>query len=186
MYIVVDVETGSIRPYQVIQLAAIIMNSSLEIIDTFNEKIRPDSKRYPFWQESSVQVHGMAWEACQNFDTSENACTRFLEFVRPYRKMTMVYHANNAFDFLALESLFFFDGRIYDLRRHIDEYSLINTIQLAKSLQLESYSLKNLTKHFGIEMEKHHDAMSDAMACYEVFKRLSIKGLPGTRQGGFI
>jgi DNA polymerase-3 subunit epsilon len=42
---------------------------------------------------------------------------------------------------------------------------------------LPSYSLANLTKHFDIEMQRHHRAMSDAIAASELLNMINEKRL---------
>jgi DNA polymerase-3 subunit epsilon len=44
---------------------------------------------------------------------------------------------------------------------------------------LASYSLANLTKHFGIDMQRHHRAMSDAVAASELLNMINEKRLVG-------
>jgi len=43
---------------------------------------------------------------------------------------------------------------------------------------LDLYSLAALTKHFGIVMEQHHRALSDARAAAELLKIVHIKKAP--------
>jgi DNA polymerase-3 subunit epsilon len=44
---------------------------------------------------------------------------------------------------------------------------------------LPSYSLANLTKYFGIGMQRHHRAMSDAVAATELLNMINEKRLDG-------
>ena len=45
---------------------------------------------------------------------------------------------------------------------------------------LKSYSLKNLSAHFKIELKNHHRAMSDTRAAFELFKKFKKNHLPHT------
>lgn len=66
--------------------------------------------------------------------------------------------------------------------------SLIDTMQVASSC-LSIGRLVDVCAHYGIAIEKHHDALSDALACRDIFYRLSgeydmpepIEWIPGTK-----
>ena len=55
------------------------------------------------------------------------------------------------------------------LERHFSRAKLCTVREMRKAKPgLASYSLANLTRHFGIEMSRHHRAMSDAVAANEL------------------
>lgn len=64
------------------------------------------------------------------------------------------------------------------LERHYRRPKLCTVREMRKHYKgLSSYSLANLTKHFGIDMQRHHRAMSDAVAAGELLNMVNEKRL---------
>ena len=62
------------------------------------------------------------------------------------------------------------------INRHYKRPKLCTVQQMRKHYKgLASYSLANLTKHFNIGMQRHHRALSDAVAAAELLKLLNEK-----------
>ena len=65
------------------------------------------------------------------------------------------------------------------LERRFKRPKLCTVSQMRKYYKgLPSYSLANLTKHFDISMQRHHRAMSDAIAASELLKLINEKRIP--------
>jgi DNA polymerase-3 subunit epsilon len=64
------------------------------------------------------------------------------------------------------------------LERHFRRPKLCTVREMRKHYKgLPSYSLANLTKHFSIDMQRHHRAMSDAIAAGELLNMVNEKRL---------
>lgn len=64
------------------------------------------------------------------------------------------------------------------LERHYRRPKLCTVREMRKHYKgLASYSLANLTRHFGIDMQRHHRAMSDAVAAGELLNMVNEKRL---------
>ncbi|SFF99141.1 DNA polymerase-3 subunit epsilon [Neptunomonas qingdaonensis] len=64
------------------------------------------------------------------------------------------------------------------LERHYRRPKLCTVREMRKYYKgLPSYSLANLTRHFGIDMQRHHRAMSDAIAAGELLNMVNEKRL---------
>jgi DNA polymerase-3 subunit epsilon len=64
------------------------------------------------------------------------------------------------------------------LERHFRRPKLCTVREMRKHYKgLTSYSLANLTKYFGIDMQRHHRAMSDAIAAGELLNMVNEKRL---------
>ncbi len=62
------------------------------------------------------------------------------------------------------------------LERHYRRPKLCTVREMRKHYKgLASYSLANLTRHFGIDMQRHHRAMSDAVAAKELLNMINEK-----------
>jgi DNA polymerase-3 subunit epsilon len=66
------------------------------------------------------------------------------------------------------------------LERHYRRPKLCTVREMRKHYKgLPSYSLANLTKYFGIDMQRHHRAMSDAVAATELLNMINEKRIDG-------
>jgi DNA polymerase-3 subunit epsilon len=66
------------------------------------------------------------------------------------------------------------------LERHYRRPKLCTVREMRKHYKgLTSYSLANLTRHFGIDMQRHHRAMSDAVAAAELLNMINEKRIDG-------
>lgn len=82
-----------------------------------------------------------------------------------------VFVAHNAFfDYRFLQKEFSELG--FTFQREV-----LCTVRLARQAfpGLPSYSLSNLSKHFGLRREAEHRALDDTRACYEVFRRVQAQ-----------
>jgi len=75
------------------------------------------------------------------------------------------------FDVLMLAAFFARFGVTWNPRHALDTYTLSRKV-LRGDIVLESYALRSLCEYYDIENEKAHTALSDARACYELYKKL--------------
>lgn len=173
MYCAVDVETTSLKG-DVIQLAAVLIDNELRIVDTFNSFAKPLSELW--WDKSSELVHGYSWEDAQSFQGSRSCVVDFMKFLNPHVHefpLYMVYHALFGFDYVKIENFFRLEGLQFSFFKAFSSYKKISTIDMAKKFikNMDNYKLNTLCDYLGIELN-HHDAFSDAMACAKLFIKL--------------
>lgn len=83
----------------------------------------------------------------------------------------MVGH-NVGFDYAFLEKAFQEEGVENKMHYHkLDTISLAYA-RLFDNLDVQKFSLRNLTAHFSITNSKAHSALSDARATYELYKKI--------------
>ena len=86
----------------------------------------------------------------------------------------MVAH-NAPFDAAFIEKAFFDTG----VKSRMHHYHKLDTISIAyaklhDSANIEKFTLHELCEHFGIENKNEHSALSDARACFELYKKLML------------
>ncbi len=162
-YCIVDVETtGANRQGQKITEIAIIITDGVRIIEEFSTLINPE-RRIPI---RITYLTGI---------TNEMAATapKFYEVAKKIIELSegCIFVAHNVFfDYQFLQREFSELGYVF--RR-----KLFCTVKNARRAfpGLPSYSLKNLTKHFNIELRNHHRALSDTKAAYELFLKIQTQ-----------
>jgi len=159
-YCIVDVETtGANKQGQKITEIAIIKTDGQNILDEFSSLINPE-RRIPL---RITYLTGITNEMVQ-------AAPKFYEVAKKIIEITQdcIFVAHNVFfDYQFIQREFSDLG--FQFRRQ-----LFCTVKNSRSTfpGLTSYSLKNLSKHFNIELKNHHRAMSDTRAAFELFKKI--------------
>ena len=164
-FAVVDCETTGVDPStdRIVQVAAIIVNSSGEIVDEFSTVVRPESP--DDYEHGAEHIHGITEEQVRNGMPLRQALEKLWSLSEGN-----VFTAHNArFDigFLTAES-----ERV-GLSPRIDSH--IDTLALARKIDSERsrrHSLEALCEHYGIERERAHDAKADATATAELLMHL--------------
>jgi DNA polymerase III epsilon subunit-like protein len=130
------------------------------------------------WKIKPIHIHTAEPESLKinHFDPSlwldaKPLCEVLVEFLE---KVTgaMLVGQNTAFDLGFIEHALHAE----ELSRTYHYHSL-DTVSLAMAIlrdepKLQTFSLHELTKYFGITHENTHTALSDAKATYEVYKKL--------------
>jgi DNA polymerase-3 subunit epsilon len=83
----------------------------------------------------------------------------------------MVAH-NIAFDYLFIDKAFRLTGVENKMHYHKLDTISIAFAKLHDDKDIDRFSLRNLTEHFGIENKNAHTALSDARATFELYKKL--------------
>lgn len=164
-FAVVDCETTGVNPAtdRIVQVAAVIVNSSGQIVDEFSTVVKPESP--DAYQHGAEHIHGISEEQVRNGMPLREALERLWSI-----SDGNVFTAHNArFDigFLTAES-----ERV-GLSPRIDNH--IDTLALARRLDADKsrrHSLEALCEHYGIERERAHDAKADATATAELLMHL--------------
>ncbi len=163
VYVVVDIETtGHLSSYNRITEVAAVKVKGTQVIDRYESLINP-RRSIP---RDIQQLTGITNEMVAKAPGFEEIADAFDEFTKG-----AIFVAHNVhFDYGFIQKEF---DRLE--KRFVRPY--ICTKQGIKKHypKLESYSLKNLTRHFGVHMTRHHRAMSDAEAASGLLNLINEK-----------
>lgn len=159
IYAVIDIETtGGMAKRDRITEVAIALYDGVEILDTWQSLINPE--------------RSIPWEITRITGITDDMVAdapRFYEVAKQIVTMTegAIFVAHNVrFDYGFIRNEFESLGFTYT-RRQLD------TVVLSRKAfpGLKSYSLGNLIRHFGIEVENRHRAMDDVLATVDILGR---------------
>lgn len=152
-FVAIDFEAANAELTSVCSMGVVIVKRG-KIVDEFYSLVKPVPNHYDFW---TTKVHGISYK-----DT--NDAPSFLEawkkVQRKVKGMPFVAHGKS-FDERCLRAL----HRYY--RLEYPEYPFYCTHLGSEYLlpDLENHKLQTVAKHFGYDLEKHHNALADAEAC---------------------
>lgn len=159
-FAVVDIETSGGKPKdsKIIEIA-IIIHDGKEIIETFESLVNPEKKIDWF----VTKLTGIRDKHVAN-------SPKFFEIAKQVYQMleNRIFVAHNiGFDYPIVRNEFKALG--FDLR-----LPHLCTIQSSRVLipGVESYGLKNLTKHLNIDLKSHHRAMDDTLATAKILEHI--------------
>ena len=175
--LIVDLETTSVLPLdaEIITGYFISCNPDLSIKSEFEFKAKPR-----LWSYEAEKIHGITKEEADTFPTFKEAYPDLIAWIREQKSTEFWCHANaNMFGKNS-----YYDHAVLRMRfaeMNDEDYFVISMMKpysthtLAKHLQshfnFEGFKLNMICKTLGIQL-KHHDAKSDALACYEIIKKL--------------
>jgi DNA polymerase-3 subunit epsilon len=165
-YVVVDIETtgGRAANHKITEVGMVKMVNG-EIIDSWQSLINPQ-RRIP---ANITSLTGIDNDMVRHAPIFAEVAQEIADFTED-----CVFVAHNVnFDYGFIREEF------ARLERHFKRPKLCTVSQMRKYYKgLPSYSLANLTKHFDISMQRHHRAMSDAIAASELLKLINEKRIP--------
>ena len=160
-FVAIDFETATARRTSACSVAIITVEGGV-IIDEYNELIQPPNNEYS-WR--NIDIHGIEPRHTLYKHDFEDL---YPEIRKRLMGKLVVAH-NESFD----RSVMTRTMEYYDL-----DYASLNlasrwdcTVKLYKAQGFKSAKLNILCDHFKIPL-KHHDALSDARACAELYKRV--------------
>ncbi len=159
-FAIIDVETtGGRAARDKITEIAIVLHDGSQVIDTFETLLNPECQIPGFISQLTGITNDMVAEA-----------PRFWEVARTIVEMTegAIFVAHNArFDYSFIREEFRRLGYTFTRKT-------LCTVQLSRKSfpGLPSYSLGNLIRHFGIEVEQRHRALADTLATTDLFTRI--------------
>jgi DNA polymerase-3 subunit epsilon len=152
LYVVVDLETTGVRPglHRITEIGAVKVQAG-KIIDRFQTLINPGRPIPRFIQ----QLTGISNEMVQSAPAFSEVAERFSDFTRD-----CIFVAHNVgFDYR------FIQAEYQRLEQRFVRPFICTRAGMKKFYpKLESYGLANLCQHFGVELTRHHRALSDAEA----------------------
>lgn len=197
-YIFADIETTGIDPYldEIITAYFVITDCDLNIRNKYGIKIKPTK-----WSEDAERINGISKETASNFGSIQDGIREIEQKTPRDDKNVFICHANTSsnrgfvtFDYAFLKYLFFSQDKYFDFLKLFPK--CISTIEIAKQKEIEgkfnaptklievnrkgtlkqqsrkTYALKPPCEHFGVTLDNHHDAKSDTIACFELYKKL--------------
>jgi DNA polymerase-3 subunit epsilon len=152
LYVVVDIETtGGGQPYHRITELGAVKTRNGAVIDRFQTLVNPER----FISREIEALTGISNAMVKNAPKFAEVMDAFDEFTKD-----AIFVAHNvSFDYGFIQAEF---NR--EERRYVRPYICTKVGMKKHYPGLESYSLKNLTKHFNVSLETHHRALCDAEA----------------------
>ncbi len=170
----VDTETTGLDPrrHELIEIGLVRVKQdwsgatpTFTVIDEWSTKVHPENIQIA--DPASLRINGYSATGWEHSPKIKDALG---EFIKRAEGAIMVAH-NVAFDagfidtYLAVHSM-----------PNTLHYHRLDTVSMAyaklHNTDVTRYSLAELCKHFGIENAHAHSALSDARACFELFKKL--------------
>lgn len=161
-YVVVDVETTGGRAQQdrITEIGAVRVRGG-QIVDQWTSLINPQ-RRIP---SRIVQLTGITNQMVASAPTFADIADDFRDFVGD--AVFVAHHVTFDYGFIRAEF-----ARLSEMFRYPTLCTVVGTRKYFPGLP--SYSLGNLTRHFGIELSDHHRALPDARATAQLLMRVTI------------
>lgn len=166
IFIAFDTETtGMWAPInRVVEIAAVKFTLNLGVIDTYESLVNPN-RPIP---EEVIEIHGITDKDVAGAPTAPAVLDEFNRFCGD--DSILIAH-NAPFDISFIGN---------ELKRHditFGDNPIIDTVEISKTFfpNLESYSLLNLARHFGIAQTQDHRALSDSKYVYLLFRKSANK-----------
>ena len=156
-FAVVDIETTGLEPseHQILQIALVLCDSAGTVLGTWSTYVKPP--RWPFGRLGPRNVHGITWWALRGAPDTRTALASLAE-----RLAGRVFTAHNVdFDLTFLKLHAERTGVALPIE------SVVCTLTLSRSLDRSgsrSHRLVDLCEHYGVTLERAHDALEDARA----------------------
>ena len=164
--IFVDLEFTCLRwEHEVIQIGALVVSQpDFKIKSEWEQKINADfTKADP----EALKIVGYTEERWRTAVPLREALTKFNEVADG----GVLIGWNVAMDFLYLKKAY--AAANMEPTFH---WQVLDVLSMAfkdlYSMPLTEYRMSEVTKHFGIKSDKHHDALEDARMTYEIFRKL--------------
>lgn len=159
-YVVIDVETtgGNASKSRVTEVGAVKIKNGVEV-GRFQSLVNPQT---PI-PRNIIRLTGITNQMVSTAPLFKEIANDFREFCGD-----SVFVAHNVnFDYSFIKEEFLRAGVFYRAEK------LCTCSEMRKSKKgLTSYSLKNLSHHFGIELKNHHRALDDALAASQLLRIL--------------
>ena len=164
-FVVVDCETTGVSPSsdRILQIAAVVVNTRGEIIDSFDTIVRPESPAE--YVHGAEHIHGISPDHVQRGMPLRQALERLIEI-----SDGRIFAAHNApFDVGFIHAEAERVGITHRFERYIDTLTLSRRIDSEKSRR---HTLDALCEYYGIVRDRAHEALSDATATATVLAHL--------------
>ena len=169
MKIFFDVETTGFDYLRndIISCSMIKTDDSLNIREKLYETARPEFNE--FYSTNAEEIHGFNKREMRKFQSQESFVDKIIKFFGQ-ELYNLVSHTNNNFDYRMLLGSFLKVGKPHKL-----QYALIkneSTIKLGRNAGYKKNSLDLWADRINFTLD-HHNAESDTLCCYNVYKYLT-------------
>lgn len=196
-----DVETSGSCPIRngIISMTCVVADSGLNIIETFQRKVRPPDLNEKTWSMEAQAVHGISYNEVLNFMPNEQFCYEFLCFMVKYKRkdnfpLQFICHANDRgmlklhpytkkalggweiypwFDYFFMEWAFRKSDAIYSFWKVFNTTNIVSTVKMGRDNKYKKNGLKLWAERLGFKLD-HHNDLSDTLCCLEVYKYLTV------------
>ena len=164
----IDIEsTGlNVMKHEIIEIGCVITTPKLKIIEKFELKIRPEHIE----DADPIALKVIHYDSLNLVSayTLENA----IKILSKKVKDCIMIGQNVSFDSGFLEHAFAQTKLKNSMHYHKLDTISIAWAKLHKKKSITHFSLREMCKYFGIENKNPHNALSDAYATYELYKKL--------------
>lgn len=148
-YTAIDFETAHGKRWSICQVGLVRVEEGI-ITQKLSILVQPP---YNFYWDSFIEIHGITPERTANAPTFNLVWQQIEPFIR---NQNVVAHNGFGFDFHCLrQTLEYYDVKVPEFTGHC-------------TYRMFGGNLASLCQEYSIPL-KHHDALSDAMACAELF-----------------
>lgn len=174
---IIDLETGgfSITKNGVCEIGVIIIDENYNVQLHQNNWIikpykRPDSDEIVSYKDDAMAIHGITMSEIENGFDVKFVCESLISYLNCYQVKTLIGHNIKLFDNPRLKYL------VERFTVHQFDFDILDTLDESKKigLNLESYSLESLCKHYGITNNDSHRALGDCYATLELLKKFGL------------
>lgn len=152
-FVAIDVETAIGKRWSICQIGLAIVENG-KIIKTISKLVKPPNNEYSQW---NINVHGITPERTEN----KPLFPEVWEEIYPFLAGKKLVAHNASFDMNCLQQTLEF----YDL--------LVPELECYCTFKMTGQKLNIACDAYGIELLNHHDASDDAVACAEVYLKVS-------------
>lgn len=171
IFAVTDLETtGLENGCDEILTAHIILTNGLNFIGEKSFNFKP--KRITSNYHKAYEIHRITIEQARKFNNKEDELNNLLAFVPD--NSVMICHSKKTdhyFDY----GFLFMEFELYNSRLNFYKMfsGCLSTHTLCKEFtKLKKRDLKSVCSYYEVELNNHHDARSDSMACFEIFRKM--------------
>lgn len=153
-FVAIDFETATANTNSACALGIAVVRN-LEIAETWYHLIQPPNNRY---EESTIYIHGITpaqTEHEQPFDAFWNDIKHF------FTEDTLILAHNARFDISVLRNSL-------SNEKLIPNFQYADTLTMVKGVVDGRHGLDACCDFFGIDLQNHHNALDDAIACANV------------------
>jgi len=152
--------------HEIVEIGLVkVSQPELEIIEKWEAKVRPEHPENA--DPEALKISGYDPEKWKDAVSLEE----MMRILSEKAKGTILAGWNISCDYAFLDAAITRTGISLELHRRVLD---VNSYAAAKlGYQFGASGLSSTAKSLGISLEGHHTALPDAMACYEVYKKVS-------------
>lgn len=171
----VDIETGGFSKEKnaICSIGIVIVDDNLNIIDKYYAVIKPYLRECGTelcsYKDDAMAVNGLTMEEIEGYFSSK--IDDVMEFI-PYFINNCTHIAGHNLRLFDLPWLNYLMKRFTGA--DLNHLSVIDTKELSRSKGHFSNDLASLCAYYNISIKNHHNSLADAIASYELYKKLKL------------